>query len=40
MDHGQLVEEGPAGDVIDEPAAPYTRKLLADTPTVQLGARG
>jgi peptide/nickel transport system ATP-binding protein len=35
MHGGQIVEQGPADDLIDRPQHAYTRALIADTPTVE-----
>ncbi len=34
MSEGRIVEFGLVDDVLDDPQADYTKKLLADTPTV------
>ncbi|MGW2825834.1 dipeptide ABC transporter ATP-binding protein [Streptomyces sp. NPDC001443] len=34
MSQGRVVETGPAGQVLTDPRHPYTRKLLADAPTL------
>jgi peptide/nickel transport system ATP-binding protein len=39
MEHGVLVEQGPAEDVIFAPQHPYTRRLLSDVPTLHEVAR-
>lgn len=39
MHHGQIVEQGPAGKVIDEPADEYTRKLIGAVPTLERTLR-
>jgi peptide/nickel transport system ATP-binding protein len=36
MSEGSIVELGPVGDVFAAPKADYTRKLLADTPSLDL----
>ncbi|MEO9773436.1 ABC transporter ATP-binding protein [Roseibium sp.] len=36
MNQGEIVEQGPVGDIFDRPAHPYTRQLLAAAP--RLGA--
>ncbi|MFV2087421.1 ABC transporter ATP-binding protein [Micromonospora sp. LOL_021] len=38
MRHGRIVEQGPTGQVTGGPRHPYTRALLAATPTIDLGA--
>ncbi|MGW1512423.1 dipeptide ABC transporter ATP-binding protein [Streptomyces sp. NPDC002394] len=35
MSQGRVVEAGPAGRVLADPRHPYTRKLLADAPTLR-----
>ena len=35
MSEGRIVEYGPTDDVLADPQAEYTRKLLADTPTIE-----
>ena len=35
MTGGRIVEEGPTLDVFTSPSNEYTRKLLANTPTVE-----
>jgi peptide/nickel transport system ATP-binding protein len=35
MSGGRLVEVGPVDRVLDEPANDYTRRLLADTPSLE-----
>ncbi len=35
---GRVVEEGPARDVLQKPSHPYTRGLLAASPTLERGA--
>jgi ABC-type dipeptide/oligopeptide/nickel transport system ATPase component len=35
MSAGRIVERGPVRQVIDDPQEEYTRRLLADTPTVE-----
>jgi peptide/nickel transport system ATP-binding protein len=39
MYHGQLVEVGPAEDVFRNPAHPYTRRLLAAIPKLDVAER-
>jgi peptide/nickel transport system ATP-binding protein len=34
LNHGRIVEQGAVDDVLDRPADPYTRRLLADSPRV------
>ena len=34
MNEGTIVEYGPVDQVLGDPQADYTRKLLADTPTI------
>ena len=34
MNEGVIVEYGPVAEVLGDPKAEYTRKLLADTPTI------
>jgi peptide/nickel transport system ATP-binding protein len=34
MSEGRIVEFGGVGDVLDAPSAPYTRKLVSDTPSL------
>lgn len=34
MNAGQVVEEGPATDVLNDPKHPYTRTLLGAAPTL------
>ena len=36
LDRGRLVERGRAARVLDAPEAEYTRRLLADTPTLAV----
>ncbi|MGW0335787.1 dipeptide ABC transporter ATP-binding protein [Streptomyces sp. NPDC003011] len=38
MSQGRVVEAGPAGRVLADPRHPYTRKLLADAPTLTARA--
>ena len=40
MHGGELVERGPADELIDRPQHAYTRALIADTPTVEERAIG
>ena len=40
MHEGRIVEYGPVADVLAEPREDYTKRLLADTPTVELLAVG
>jgi peptide/nickel transport system ATP-binding protein len=35
MSDGRIVEHGPVRSVLDAPSQAYTRRLLADTPTVE-----
>jgi peptide/nickel transport system ATP-binding protein len=35
MSEGRIVEYGPTDDVLADPQDEYTRKLLADTPTIE-----
>jgi peptide/nickel transport system ATP-binding protein len=35
LNAGRIVESGPTGIVLDSPTDPYTRTLLADTPTLE-----
>lgn len=35
MNEGKIVEEGTAEAVVDAPAQPYTKRLLADVPTLR-----
>jgi oligopeptide/dipeptide ABC transporter ATP-binding protein len=37
--HGRIMEEGPAEDVADRPAHPYTRSLLAAVPVPEVNAQ-
>ena len=39
MQHGRLVEQGLAADVLNRPQAPYTRSLLAAVPSLTPGPR-
>jgi peptide/nickel transport system ATP-binding protein len=39
MQHGRIVEQGAAGDVLNRPQADYTRSLLAAVPSLLPGAR-
>jgi peptide/nickel transport system ATP-binding protein len=39
MQHGRLVEQGPAGRVLNEPQAGYTRSLLAAVPSLTPGPK-
>ena len=39
MQHGKLVEHGPADRVLNAPAHEYTRSLLASVPSLKPGAR-
>jgi len=34
MDHGEIVEQGPAERVLWSPTHPYTEGLMADVPTL------
>ena len=34
MEHGKFVESGPADEVILNPKAPYTRRLISDVPKI------
>ena len=38
MSEGRIVEFGPTDDVLADPQADYTKKLLADTPTIESRA--
>ena len=38
MSEGRIVEYGPTDDVLADPQADYTKKLLADTPTIESRA--
>jgi peptide/nickel transport system ATP-binding protein len=38
MEKGHLVEQGPAAEVLVQPAAPYTRRLLAAVPKMRSGS--
>jgi len=35
MQSGRIVESGPVGRVLDSPSEPYTKSLLADTPSLE-----
>ncbi len=35
MQHGRIVEQGPAEEIFSRPRHPYTRKLLASAPTMR-----
>ena len=35
MNEGRIVEYGLVDEVLDDPQAEYTKKLLADTPTIE-----
>jgi peptide/nickel transport system ATP-binding protein len=37
MADGRIVESGPTEEVLGNPQAEYTKKLLADTPSVKVG---
>jgi len=37
---GGLVEQGPTGEIFDNPTHPYTRALLSAAPQMDPGARG
>ncbi len=39
MQHGELVEHGPADQILEQPRHAYTRSLLAAVPSLQPGAR-
>ncbi len=39
MQHGRIVEEGPADDVLNRPRADYTRALLAAVPSLTPGPK-
>jgi len=39
MQHGRLVEQGPASQVLNEPRADYTRSLLAAVPSLTPGPK-
>ena len=39
MNAGRIVESGPVGSVLENPQADYTKKLLADTPSIRDRAR-
>jgi peptide/nickel transport system ATP-binding protein len=39
MSDGRIVEYGPVDQVLEDPQADYTKKLLADTPTISSRAR-
>ncbi len=34
MEHGKFVESGPADEVILNPKAPYTKRLISDVPKI------
>jgi peptide/nickel transport system ATP-binding protein len=34
LNQGHVIETGPTADVIERPVHPYTRELIADTPTL------
>ncbi len=36
MQHGRLVEQGPAAQLFQSPEHPYTRRLLASVPTMRM----
>jgi peptide/nickel transport system ATP-binding protein len=40
MNHGEVVESGPIGDVVGNPQNPYTRALIAAVPVPDPKARG
>jgi peptide/nickel transport system ATP-binding protein len=39
MNQGRVVEWGATDDVLDSPADPYTQRLVADTPSLEEGAK-
>src|SRR5258706_11545456 len=38
MSHGQIIELGGVDQILESPADPYTRRLLADTPSLEAAA--
>jgi len=38
LSQGSIVEQGDTGRVLTDPREPYTRQLLADTPSLETAA--
>jgi peptide/nickel transport system ATP-binding protein len=36
MSHGRIIELGAVDEILERPAEPYTRRLLADTPSLEV----